>query len=102
MAWEANDGHGRYGVSGEHLRRFAEIVAARALGITEADTFERLVSQMSNYPTDEQLRQLWNASARLERARCASACRQLQDSKDFPEGWGPVAEACASAIEAGS
>lgn len=32
----------------------------------------------------------------LEQA--AKACDGLQDQKDFPEGWGPVAEACADAI----
>lgn len=33
-----------------------------------------------------------------ERETCAALCETLKDSRDFPEGWGPVAEACAARI----
>jgi hypothetical protein len=34
----------------------------------------------------------------LEREACAKICDDLRDHKDFPQGWGPIAEACATAI----
>lgn len=38
-----------------------------------------------------------DAAVAAARERCANACRNLPDSATFPEGWGPVAEACADA-----
>lgn len=38
--------------------------------------------------------------AALVAEECAKVCDTLKDSRDFPEGWGPVSEACAAAIRA--
>ena len=40
------------------------------------------------------------AYAELVADECAKLCETLKDSRDFPEGWGPVSEACAAAIRA--
>jgi hypothetical protein len=57
-----------------------------------------LMDELDDHGQPNALRHLVAAAAAAERERCARLCETMRNSRDFPEGWGPVFEACAARI----